>query len=255
MPGSNDSFQEWMETFRKEVDAVVAGASSQPGADQGAREAFDAWWQSSQAPVSGKPPDPVEEIARKMDSILYEKAQLEKKLEAAAAAAGAAQEAQSALRTELARLEAAADKARAPLEAKAAELAARGLFLEEQLARVKDDRKFLEEALAREEAAKRRCEEDLRIERERALASSAELIKVKGRLAALEAETARQREALAGRDGTLEELRRQASAYQERLVHAKELTDADVALLRQEQRLYIEELRIMVNTIKKGATT
>jgi hypothetical protein len=35
-------------------------------------------------------------------------------------------------------------------------------------------------------------------------------------------------------------------------VHAKELTDADVALLRQELKMFLEEFRVMMNTIRKG---
>jgi hypothetical protein len=37
-----------------------------------------------------------------------------------------------------------------------------------------------------------------------------------------------------------------------RLVEAKELTDADIALMRQDLKLFMEELKIIRNTIKKG---
>lgn len=250
-----ESYKEWFEGFRKEVDAVVSSAAAQPGSDRGARAAFDSWWQTTQEPVTVKGPDAIDEIARKMDCLLYEKAELEKRLEEARAAEDAGKAAQAETKSVRADAERESRRLEARNAALEEQLTAQRQSFEEQTASLKEDRKFLEEALAREEAAKLRGDEDLRLERARGNAETAELLKAKSRAAALEAEQARLREALAAREGTLDELRRQASIYQERLVHAKELTDADVALLRQELRIYLEEMRIMVNTIKKGATT
>jgi chromosome segregation protein len=82
-------------------------------------------------------------------------------------------------------------------------------------------------------------EADLRLERERRADADKALLETRRRLHEAEAEADRLRAAAAESAGAVKELRAQADAHSERLVRAKELTDQDVRLLRQEMREFL----------------
>ncbi|MBI3550939.1 MAG: hypothetical protein HY077_00350 [Elusimicrobia bacterium] len=220
-----DPFTVWLEGFKREVDAVVAtvAPSRVPAADD-AKAAFENWWQTSQQPIlpEGRGPDPG---AGRVDALTAERSELRQQLTQAQAGFSAERE---GLTLRLAKAE---TQVRALLEG---------------VKTLKEDKLRLEESARKAESANASSDEELRIERERALLAATELVSLKHKSAEQQDALAKLREAVAARDGTLEELRRQASAYQERLIHSKELTDADVALLRQELKLFIEEIRIML---------
>lgn len=90
--------------------------------------------------------------------------------------------------------------------------------------------------LAARDAAR---EADLRLERERRADAEKALAEIRRRLETLSADSEALREKAAEQTGSLEEMRRQAHAQNERLIQAKVLTDQDVALLRQEMRDFI----------------
>jgi chromosome segregation ATPase len=256
MAAPSDSFQDWLDGFRKEVDAVIAGSSPNvnPAAGQ-AQAAFENWWQTNQTPLSAELPPaggPADEIAHKMQSLLEEKLALEKKVWRGEQEIAALRDAAGAVQTELAQAKVQASRDCEHLESQASKLDTQLRALQEQVKSLKENKSFLEESFGRMEGTKSKAEEDLRLERERALLSASENLSLKHKTVEQEAALAKLREAVASRDGTLEELRRQASAYQERLITAKELTDTDVAALRQELKFFLEECRIMINTVRKG---
>lgn len=93
--------------------------------------------------------------------------------------------------------------------------------------------------LASRDAAR---EAELRLERERR-GDAEKALAVARRQAEEAAERMESlRAAAAERDGAIAELRRQASAHAERLILSKELTDQDVATLRQELREFLARL-------------
>jgi hypothetical protein len=90
--------------------------------------------------------------------------------------------------------------------------------------------------LAARDAAR---EADLRLERERRADAERGQIEARRRAEELSREAEQLRSASASLEGTMAELRRQASAQNERLVQSKALTDEDVRLLRQEMREFL----------------
>jgi len=256
MPAPSDSFQDWLAGFRKEVDAVMTGASQRVNPAAGdAQSAFENWWQTNQTPLSVEPlpaGGPAEEITRKMESLLQDKIALEKKVWRAEQEIQVQRDAAGGLQKDLADLKVASSREREGLEAQASKLDTQVRAIQEQVKSLKENKAFLEDAFTRMESAKSRLEEELRLERERGLLAAEEALGLKHKTAELGETLAELREALASREGTLEEMRRQASTYQERLITAKELTDADVAALRQELKFFSEECRIMMNTFRKG---
>ena len=90
--------------------------------------------------------------------------------------------------------------------------------------------------LAARDAAR---EADLRLERERRADAEKALLGARRKAEELELEAERLRAEASGRAGALEELRRQASSQNERMLESKALTDEDVRLLRQEMREFL----------------
>lgn len=82
-------------------------------------------------------------------------------------------------------------------------------------------------------------ESDLRLERERRADAEKALLDARRKSEELELEAESLRAEAAGRAGALAELRRQASAQNDRLIQSKALTDEDVRLLRQEMREFL----------------
>jgi len=85
-------------------------------------------------------------------------------------------------------------------------------------------------------------EAETRLERERRGDAEKALAVERRRVEELSERVERLRAAAAERDGAIAELRRQASAHAERLLLSKELTDQDVATLRQELREFLARL-------------
>jgi hypothetical protein len=92
-------------------------------------------------------------------------------------------------------------------------------------------------------------EAELRLERERRADAERALLEARRRAEELSLETERLRAETAKQEGTLIELRRQASAQNERLIQSKILTDEDVRLLREEMREFLAKLhRLQAST-------
>lgn len=92
------------------------------------------------------------------------------------------------------------------------------------------------ERLAARDAAR---EADLRLERERRSDAEKALLAARRKAEELEREAVELRSEAAAHAGALEELRRQASSQNDRLIQSKALTDEDVRLLRQEMREFL----------------
>jgi predicted nucleic acid-binding Zn-ribbon protein len=122
--------------------------------------------------------------------------------------------------------------------------------LEEQLKANKADKTFLEQAFSRLEDSNSRLEGELKLEREKNLMGERRLLELRQALSAQEERASKAREEAAFQAGALEELRRQGASYRERLVGAKEATDADIAGLRQEMKASAEEIKILLRTIR-----
>jgi hypothetical protein len=99
--------------------------------------------------------------------------------------------------------------------------------------------------LAARDAAR---EADLRLERERRADAEKSALTSRRELTQLTAEAERLRADAAGHEGALTELRRQASAQNERLIQAKALSDEDVRLLRQELRDFLAKIHRIEET-------
>lgn len=82
-------------------------------------------------------------------------------------------------------------------------------------------------------------EADLRLERERRADAEKALLGARRKAEELTLEAEGLRAAAAEHGGALAELRRQASAQNDRLIQSKALTDEDVRLLRQEMREFL----------------
>jgi len=93
--------------------------------------------------------------------------------------------------------------------------------------------------LARREAREHTREADLALERERRADCEKALLEARRRLNDLESEMVAARSKGAELSGSVGELRRQASASNERLLQAKALTDQDVQILRAEMREFL----------------
>ena len=93
--------------------------------------------------------------------------------------------------------------------------------------------------LGRREARELTRESELTLERERRADGEKALLEARRRLNDLESEVAAARAKAAELAGSIGELRRQASASNERLLQAKSLTDQDVQILRAEMREFL----------------
>lgn len=93
--------------------------------------------------------------------------------------------------------------------------------------------------LGRREARELARESELTLERERRADCEKALLEARRRVNDLESELAATRSKGAELSGSVGELRRQASASNERLLQAKALTDQDVQILRTEMREFL----------------
>lgn len=267
MQADPDPFQSWLDDFRRGVDETLS--RSEPPASPVARdaqEAFQNWWRAEHEPIGAQtgsllaeppasgedrllPPDwPVQ-----VERLSYAKAALEQKLGAEAARGKELEGFVASLERRLAEARVQQSKLQQKLDAASSELQARALAAGEHARALSEVKGGLEASVARQSQELARLSDELELERGKGLLADKQGALLAKHVEELERERARLRERLAAQDGALEELRRQATGYQQRLVEAKELTDADIALMRQDLKLFMEELKIIRNTIKKGA--
>ena len=96
-------------------------------------------------------------------------------------------------------------------------------------------------------------EADLRLERERRADAEKALLDARRKAEESEIEVGRLRSEAAGNAGALEELRRQASTQNERLLQSKALTDEDVRLLRSEMREFLAKFHRIQDSLGEKA--
>jgi hypothetical protein len=269
-----ESFDSWLAAFSKEVDASLENATDAARATpeaRHAREAFDRWWQSEQrsplepapslappaaaaaapAPVIVPPEAPApaaEPWSSRVERLADDRARLQQERDAAVRENRELNERLATVQSQIADFEARLSRSREGYEGHIQRL---GEQLEAAQAALKAGAETAS-ALAAAEQARRAAEEEAAVQRQRADGADGKLLKEKERAAALEAELARAREELAAQAGAAEELRRQASTYQLRLVQAKEATDVDVTAMRHELKVFLEDLRLIRNSLRKG---
>ncbi len=107
--------------------------------------------------------------------------------------------------------------------------------------------------LARSAAREAGREADLRLERERRADGERALAEARRKLEERAAESERLRAAASEQTGQLAELRRQASAQNDKLLQAKALTDEDVRLLRQEMREFLAKFHRIQETFGENS--
>lgn len=273
----NDAFDRWVKEFSGEVDASLKAAPepalSSPEARQ-AQKAFDQWWEQEQQPVldtaplrlDDPPPPaasrPAEETARRrllpeewperLEKLADERARLEQRSESAERETRALRERLSTVQSEIAEFEARLSRSRQGYEEHIQRLDSQTRLLEEQLRGLREDKGFLESALRRAQEEAAASAQAASLERARADAAERGLLEQRKRAEEQDKELARLRQELAASIGACEELRRQASVYQHRLVQSKELTDADIMTMRQDLKVFLEELRLIRGSIRKG---
>ncbi len=264
-----DPFQRWLDDYRSGVDEALARA--QPPSSAVARDAQDAfqnWWRAEHeellpSRVASRLADPALSPAEEdrllppdwpaqVERLACEKADAERRL-------SAAQAANEALARRVAELEKSSAEAQALASRERERLEARLAGLEEKLSGAAERERALREGKSlRDESATRfsreleQLEEALALEREKGVLAARQGAVLARQVEDLERERARLRETAAAQEGALQELRSLATGYQTRLIEAKELTDADIALMRQDLKLFLEELKIIRNTLKKG---
>lgn len=252
-----DPFRAWLADFERQVDAAV-GRAAPPGTREAraAQSAFDRWWTGEQAPrLEDRPPlePPLElDFERRLDALSKEKARLESQLAAQDKETARLREGAEASQRRAGEAEARAAQAAREAQGACERLEADRALHAQTCAALTESRSFLQKALGESQRAERLAREQTSLERDRALAAENEAAALRAKLSELEPALRAAREQLAGQAGALEELRRQASVFQERLVQAKERTDGDVAGLRQDLRLFLEEFRLLVNTVQRA---
>ena len=267
-----ESFDAWLKDFTDEVDsALKGGEAAKPAATpagRSAQQAFDRWWQSEQQPVttaspslelpamSAPAPKPAPVIDRllaedwpaRIERLAEDKAAAQQKADAAEQENRALRERLSTVQSQIADFETRLSKSRQGYEEHIARLESKAAELGEALRASAP----LEESLRAAKETTRALEEKLELERHRADASERQLLDARQRLVELERQLAQQKQDAAAQAGVLEELRRQSSVYQHRLVQAKESTDMDVVNMRRELKVFLEDLRLIRNSMRKG---
>ncbi len=256
-----DPYQDWLEEFKKEVDSAVGKPQAASAAARSANEAFETWWKAEQEPLLSGAPRRFEEgpaapaggelgadLASRLQKLAEEKAALEHDLSRLARENAELKERQAKFQGTVADFEARMSRAREGYESHIARLESQARLVEEQTRSLRGDKQFLEGAHTRLEARNKTLEEEVRAGLERGAAAEKALLDLKRRAADMEAELARLRVENAAQAGSLEELRKQSSIYQEQLILSKELTDSDVSMLRQE----LNEFLTKVKRLKEG---
>jgi len=268
-----ESFDTWLSAFSKEVDASLKGAGDAERATpeaRHARDAFDRWWQSQQrspleatAPLELKPqptpppPEPRENAASappedpwpsRVERLADDRARLQQERDAAQQQNREMLERLSSVQSQIAEFESRLSRSRQAYEEHIDGLKRQ---LEESLGQAKAGEERAA-SLAAAEQARKAAEERAAAAEQRAAAAESQLAAARERQSALERELSAVKEQLAAQGAVVEELRRQASTYQLRLVQSKESTDYDVASMRQELKTFLEDLRLIRNSMRKG---
>jgi len=126
--------------------------------------------------------------------------------------------------------------------------------LELEHARLAGELESARAELTRREARELTRESELTLERERRADCEKALLDARRRLNDLEADVAAARSKGAELSGSVGELRRQASASNERLLQAKSLTDQDVQILRAEMREFLAKFHRIQESFPDAAS-
>lgn len=269
-----DAFERWLNDFRKDVDAALSRTMPplSPAAQEATRS-FENWWQSSglasssePAPTSGTlestqavagdsghraekavPPDFTDRIER----LARDRAEATGRASDLARENADLRGRQAKIESRLADFEATMSRSREAYESAVARLQGQVKLLEDHVKTLKEDKQGLEQQALRGDEALGGAREELRLERERLMNAERAAMEAGQRIGIMEAAVQKLREELAAERGAGEELRSQAATYRERLAAAKELTDSDIGALRQEMRMFLEEFRILFNTMRR----
>lgn len=247
--------EDWLAQFRRDVDDALPEPPAPPStAAQNAHAAFEIWWKAEQDPLLEKPPrftlpapeaSPVSlnALTEKIQSLAEEKAGLTQALEKALREAAELRADHSRVSGTLAEFETKMSRAREAYETHIAKLESQVKLLDEQSKSLRGDKSFLEGAFTRLEDRNKALENETRSLIERAASAERAQLELRRQATDLQADLGQTRIEDAAKRGALEELRKQASVYQERLVLSKELTDSDVNLLRQELRDFLAKVK------------
>lgn len=265
-----DPFQRWLDDYRQGVDETLSRSETpRSPLARDAQEAFQTWWRAEQddllSPQAAAsrlgdpeltradqdhllPPDWPAQVER----LAFEKAEADRRAMVARAQTAAAEKRAGELERALVEQKTQASRERSQLETRLAKLEQDFAVAGEKEKTLREARDLMQDSATRVAQEAARLQKELALEREKGELASRQGAMLAGQVAELEKERARLRETIAAQDGALEELRKQAASYQQRFIEAKELTDADIALMRQDLKLFMEELKIIRNTIKKG---
>lgn len=251
-----DPFNAWLKDFEGQADAAAekAAAPKSPEA-RAASAAFDRWWRAeNDSPfekLSERELALAGDAAQRLERATREKEELQKRVAALESENAVLKDAETRLSAALADAQAAASRTRELLEGKILNLEDRVRSLSEQNKTLDQSRAFLQKGFADAQAESRMRRDEAMTAADRAAAAERQELDLRRKLSDAERELAVAREQRAAQQGALEELRRQSSVYAERLVQAKEQTDTDVLRLHQETKMFVEELRIIANTLRK----
>lgn len=259
----HDPFASWLDEFKKQVDATVvrAGPATSPEA-QSAQAAFDIWWKAEQQPIeltaqslgpleralpepAARPRLLAEEWPTRMERLVEDKAKLQGDADRLGRENAELRARQAKIQSEIAELGTKLSRSRDDYEGHISRLEHERASLEQRAAALEKDKDALAGALKAISEQSQRFENDAKLERDRAALAERSGAELRSRVAELEKRLAALSEHNAAQLGAVEELRRQASVYQERLVDAKERTDNDLLGLRQDIKWFVEELRIV----------
>ena len=276
-----DAFDRWITDFRRDVDTSL-GAARPPVLGtkeaQQAQDAFDQWWKTEQQPVTeptvrfdlsalDAPARPAparrmetdgretflpQEWPARLEKLAEERARLQQRAESAELENRRTQERMAAVQSELAAFEAKLSRSRAGYEQHISSLEDAARRGEAQLHDLREMKGTLDGALKRAQDDQKAAHDQLALERARAEAAESQLLEARRRAAENDKRLVQLGQDHAAQAGALEELRRQASVYQQRLLQSKELTDSDIMTLRQDLKMFLEELRLLRGSIRKG---
>lgn len=240
-----DPYQAWLDDFRREVDAQLAGKEAQPQPSTLQPEPAPA------PPTEAAAPQPTEWIDP-MDRLADENARLQEELKKLRLENAQLRERQTTIQNEISQFEERMARSREGYESHIHRLQEEKKIFEDQTKSLTQSQSFLQESHGRLEADNKRLAEELRMERERSALAERAQLELRHKLDEFQGVLAKLREELAGRNGALEELRRQASAQSERLIHSSETTASHVTMLRQDLKMFMEELRILSTAISRN---
>lgn len=256
---SGPDFSAWLEDFERQTDAAAKGATPPKSPEaRAAGAAFDRWWRSENETESAFERLTEKDLAlagdasQRLARVTKEKEELEKRLARLERENADLKASETRLQAALADAQTRASRDRELLDSRINALDSENKTLAQRAEDLDRSRAFLQQAFNGAAAENKTRKDEASRAFERAAAMERESLDLRRKMAEVERECAKLREERAAQNGALEELRRQASVYTQRLVEAKERTDNDVALFRQDTKMFMEELRILANTIRLG---